>query len=72
MQPEKRKVSTVKLVMVAVAIVVIVILILQNRADVETEILFAKVTMPRAVLLIVTAAIGFVAGLLTATFRKRK
>ena len=34
--------------------------------------LFATVTMPHAILLTVTTGLGFVAGLLVATFRRRK
>lgn len=60
----------VKIVVVAVIILIAVILILQNREPVETKILFASVAMPRAVLLLVTAGISFVAGLLTGGMMK--
>ena len=72
MMPEKGKTNKVKLVAIVVAIAVIAILVLQNMEHVETQVLFAKITMPLAVLLIVTTGIGFVAGLLVATFRKQK
>lgn len=50
------------------AIVLLVIVVLQNTAEVETKILFISVSMPRAVLLFVTALLGFVLGVL---FQKR-
>ena len=62
----------VKIAVVAVIILIAIILILQNREPVETKILFASVTMPRAVLLLVTAGISFVAGLLTGGMMKGK
>jgi uncharacterized integral membrane protein len=41
-----------------------VILVLQNTAPVETQLVFATVTMPRAVLLLITLLIGFTSGVL--------
>jgi uncharacterized integral membrane protein len=72
MPPEKSGISKPKLIVVAVALVIAVILILQNTEHVETHILFARVTMPRAVLLVVAAGVGFVAGWLTARLRRGK
>lgn len=56
----------VKIAAIAVAVIVVLILILQNTEPVATRILFATIEMPRAVLLVVMLAIGFVLGLLTA------
>ena len=56
--------ARVKLALVLVLALVAVILILQNTAPVETRILFATVTMPRAVLLLVTTLIGFALGVI--------
>ena len=70
--PSKPKINKLKLAVVLISITVIVILVLQNREHVDTHVLFAKVTMPHAVLLTVTTGIGFLAGFLVATFRKRK
>lgn len=72
MQPEKGKVNKLKLFVVLAAIAVIVVVIFQNTEEVETRILFAKIAMPRAFLLGIAVAIGFVAGLVAATSRKRK
>jgi len=44
------------------------ILILQNTQAVETKLLFMTVTMPRALLLLVTFVIGFAAGLIVMSF----
>lgn len=72
MQPEKRKINKVKLFIVLAAIAVVVLFILQNLEEDDPYILIRRVPMPRALLLGIAVAIGFVAGLLTATFRKRK
>lgn len=43
--------------------ILVIIVVLQNTESVKTELLFATVTMPRALLLFVTLAIGGVCGL---------
>ena len=53
-----------KTITIAVVIVLVLIVILQNTQSVETKILFVKVIMPRAFLLMLTFLFGFVAGLL--------
>lgn len=55
----------VKLIIIAVLAVIVLIIALQNTANVETRLLFATVTMPRAVLLFVMLLIGFVIGWLS-------
>ncbi|MEQ8850527.1 MAG: lipopolysaccharide assembly protein LapA domain-containing protein [Phycisphaerales bacterium] len=60
-----------KLVGIAIAVIIVLVLILQNTAQVETRILFATVTMPRALLLAVTALLGMVAGLLIGVSRNK-
>jgi uncharacterized integral membrane protein len=52
----------IKLGVIAVLVVLVLIIALQNTANVETKLLFATVTMPRAILLFVMLAIGFVIG----------
>ncbi|GJM18529.1 MAG: hypothetical protein DHS20C14_07420 [Phycisphaeraceae bacterium] len=61
-----------KLAGVVIALIVVLILILQNTAPVETRILFMTVTMPRALLLAVTALLGMVAGGLIGLSRSSK
>ncbi len=41
-----------------------IIIVIQNTESVETRLLFATVTMPRAVLLFIATAVGFALGVL--------
>ena len=61
-----------KLVSIAVLIGLGIIIILQNTQPVETRILFMTITMPRAILLLVTTLIGFALGVLVSFFFQRK
>lgn len=55
-----------KLAAVAVIAILAIIVVAQNTQAVETKLLLVTVTMPRAILLLVTMLIGFVLGILTA------
>lgn len=55
----------VKIVVVAVLAVLVIIIIFQNMTLDTVKLLFAKVQMPRGLLLLVTLGIGYVAGLVT-------
>jgi uncharacterized integral membrane protein len=55
-----------KTALLAVLGLLVLIVVLQNTEEVETEILFVSVTMPKAVLLFGTLLIGFAMGVLTA------
>jgi uncharacterized integral membrane protein len=57
-----------KIITIAVVLLLVLIVILQNTQSVETRLLFVKITMPRAFLLMLTFLFGFIAGLL-ATLR---
>jgi uncharacterized integral membrane protein len=61
-----------KLISIAVLIVMGIIIILQNTQPVETRILFMTITMPRAILLMVTTLIGFALGMLVSFLFQRK
>ena len=61
-----------RLIVTLVLAVLVVIVVLQNTDAVETQLLFATVTMPRAVLLLTTALIGFALGILTSLVWMRK
>jgi len=61
-----------KLISIGVLVVLGVIIILQNTQQVETRILFMTITMPRAILLMVTTLIGFALGVLVSFFFQRK
>ncbi|MFH1740345.1 MAG: hypothetical protein ABIH23_15155 [bacterium] len=54
----------IKGIIVTILATLIVIVILQNIQSVETRILFINITMPRALLLIVTLFVGFGLGVL--------
>ncbi|MGA1844694.1 MAG: lipopolysaccharide assembly protein LapA domain-containing protein [bacterium] len=53
-----------KFIAVLILAVLCLIIVLQNTATVETKILFITITMPRAILLLTTTAIGFALGVL--------
>ena len=61
-----------KLISIGVLVVLGIIIILQNTQPVETKILFMTITMPRAILLLVTTLIGFALGVLVSFFFQRK
>jgi uncharacterized integral membrane protein len=61
-----------KTIVIALVLVLVLIIVLQNTQSVETKLLFARVTMPRALLLMLTFLFGFVAGLLAALSFGRK
>jgi len=61
-----------RLIVTLVLAVLVVIVVLQNTDAVETRLLFATVTMPRAVLLLTTVLIGFALGILTSLVWMRK
>ena len=70
MKIEKK--DKVKLIALAVVSVIAVVVFLQNAATVETRFLFLRINMSQALLLIVTFALGFVAGMLAAGHFLRK
>ena len=58
---------TAKNILIAALLILTVIVVLQNTEAVETKLLFATITMPRALLLLITLASGTVIGLLLGT-----
>jgi uncharacterized integral membrane protein len=70
MRPDVK--TKLKLAAAFLLALVAVVLILQNRDPVETQLLFATVTMPRAILLLLTALLGFAAGILVSLYWNRK
>ena len=61
-----------RLIAAGVLAILVTVVVLQNTAVVETHILFATVTMPRAVLLLSTVLVGFALGILTALVWMRR
>ena len=64
--------NKVRLIAAAVVALLLIILILQNTEPVETRLLFATVSMPRALLITITALSGFMIGVLAALIFSRK
>jgi lipopolysaccharide assembly protein A len=64
--------NKVKIAAVIIVALLVLIVVLQNTDVTETKLLFVTVTMPRAVLLLVTLVIGFALGVLFAGRLTRK
>lgn len=58
--------NKIKLIVAAVIALLGIIIIVQNQEPMETKILFLTVTMPRFILLLITAMLGFAVGVLAA------
>lgn len=65
------RVATLKLVAVVVLAVLCIVIVLQNTETVSTRVLWVQVDMPRALLLFLTALIGFIAGVTVSVFANR-
>jgi uncharacterized integral membrane protein len=55
-----------KLFLLALSVILLLVVTLRNTAEVEIDLLVTEVTMPQAAGLFLSAAIGFIAGLLVA------
>jgi uncharacterized integral membrane protein len=62
----------VKIILIIIISVLALIVFLQNTETVQTKLLFASITMPRALLLLLTFLMGFIAGLITTSIILRK
>lgn len=51
-----------KLIIASVLAILVAIIVVQNREPVATHLLFATVVMPHAILLFITASLGFALG----------
>ncbi len=63
-KPRMTLAHKLKAAAVVLSLVIVAVVIFQNTEQVQTKILFMTIAMPRAVLLFITAALGFGAGLL--------
>ena len=61
--------AKLKIAGIVVLVLLIAIVIFQNSESVETKILLVKLTMPRAVLLLLTFLLGAAVGILVAYLR---
>jgi len=66
------KAAKTKLLALCILAVLLVVIVFQNTESVETKILFVAITMPRAVLILVTSLLGFASGVLVAVLFSRK
>lgn len=62
----------VKVTAIIVILLLALIVFLQNTQAVETKLLFLTITMPRVLLLMLTFIMGFIGGLITASYILRK
>jgi uncharacterized integral membrane protein len=53
-----------KLIVILIILVLVIIVFLQNTEVVETKVLFATISMSRALLLLLTFSLGFITGLI--------
>ena len=56
-----------KSLLTATLLLLVIVVVLQNTEAVETKLLFFTVSMPRALLLMITLGVGVVAGLIFGT-----
>ena len=68
---ENSKTNIKKIILVVIAILILIIII-QNRASVETKILFFTFQMPRIFLLLFTFLLGFAGGVIMMLNMSRK
>jgi uncharacterized integral membrane protein len=61
-----------KVILIIIISLLALIVSLQNTEVVETKFLFMAVTMPRVILLLLTFTLGFVGGMITASFILKK
>ena len=58
--------------LIALVAVFALVVVLQNTESVDTRLLFVTVSLPRAVLLIVTLIVGLLLGLFAANWRRQE
>jgi len=61
-----------KVILIFVIIAIAVIVALQNTESVDMKILWMNLPVPRMLLVLITFALGFLAGLITASLMLRK
>lgn len=61
-----------KLIGALIGVVLLIIVILQNTEDVDTRILFVTISMPRALLIFISALIGAAVGMVAGTILNKK
>jgi uncharacterized integral membrane protein len=67
-----RKMTKVKIVVILIVSLLSLIVFIQNRQAVDTKLLFATITMPLVLLLILTFVMGSILGLVIASYVLRE
>ncbi len=62
----------IRIILIVLIGIALVIFVVQNAQSVQTKFLMFEATMPHAAGLLITAAVGFLAGLLAAGLRRTK
>ena len=61
-----------KIIFIIFVLLLVLIVSLQNTEAVETKFLLMTITMPRVLLLLLTFTLGFIGGIITASFILKK
>lgn len=61
-----------RLIGALIGVVLLIIVILQNTEDVDTRILFVTISMPRALLIFISALIGAAVGMVAGSILSKK
>jgi len=71
---QKKDASTgqIRIIVILIIAAALLVFVFQNRELVETKFLVLEATMPRALVILMTAAAGFVAGVMVARFSSRE
>jgi len=71
---QKKSASTgqMRIIMILIIAVALLVFVFQNREPVQTKLLVFEATMPRAIVILVTAVVGFAAGVLVGRFSGRE
>ena len=64
--------AKVKNIIIVILVILAIIVILQNTQAVDTKVLFVTVSMPRALLLMVTFLVGLAVGFILSGFWFKK
>jgi len=72
METGKYRMKKFKIILIVVILLLVLVVFLQNTQPVKTKFLFAEITMPHVLLLLLTFMLGFVAGLIAAGLLFRK
>lgn len=64
--------KTLKHLLILSLVILLAVVVLQNSQDMETRLVFFDVTMPRALLLLLTLLIGFALGITVSGMIRRK